>query len=244
MKIGTPFTLSSGTPQTPSDKAALVIAKINTAHSGDLNHAITFPGSGKSSVSGANATATDIAEDEAFSARPIFQFTNATTGSSTVTVNSTHILFVDLKTTFNTLLQTIHNTNSSKNPEGFKGFNFLNYDLRSFSTLNGANGTISKVKVYLVYPTTSQSAIFNSTGSPVGTLKAIEIASSTSTQDFINLNSTDTTKVANPGNLNAILFNGTVSKTTPIGLAFNFTLSGGRNTISSSGEPIVADFFS
>ena len=63
-----------------------------------------------------------------------------------------HVLFIDLKTTMNTLLNTIHNANRTNNAVGFKGFNFLNYDLRSFSSLNSATGgSISNVGVYLVY---------------------------------------------------------------------------------------------
>ncbi|MDC8453459.1 MAG: hypothetical protein LV477_11210, partial [Candidatus Nitrosotalea sp.] len=238
MKIGTPFTLSSGSPQLPNEQAIISNVKITKTHAGNLYSTLGFTGK--------NATATNLAEDEAFSARPIFNFTNAT-GSGKVIMNSTTSLIVDLKTTFNTLLQTIHNTNNtaSKNPEGFKGFNFLNYDLRSFTTLNGANSTISAVNVYLVYQTTAgQSAIFNSTGYPVGALKAISIANSTQAQDFINLNSTDTTKVASPANLNGILFNSTVTKSAPIGLMFKITTSSPRNLISTAGQPIVADFFS
>ncbi|MHB9161490.1 MAG: ice-binding family protein, partial [Nitrosotalea sp.] len=152
-------------------------------------------------------------------------------------------LFVDLKTTMSTLLKTIHNTNRTNNAENFKGFNFLNYDLRSFSSLNGATGgSISAVNVYLVYnnagtPLSSSNGLANA-GSHI-----VAIANSTNLQDFINLNSTDTTKIANPAQINKNLF-GNVQKTASIGLLFVFTTSNGAMTLNVSGEPIVADFFS
>ncbi|MHB8545707.1 MAG: ice-binding family protein [Nitrosotalea sp.] len=161
----------------------------------------------------------------------------------TVKAVGDNALFVDLKTTMSTLLKTIHNTNRTNNIEGFKGFNFLNYDLRSFSSLNGATGgSISNVHVYLVY---------RNDGSPLSSINGlatagshvVSIANSTNLQDFINLNSTDTTKIANPAQINKNLF-GDVSKTASIGLLFVFTTSNGNVVLSTNGEPIVADFFS
>ena len=87
---------------------------------------------------------TNLQEDESFSARPIFNFTSQT--SNKAVINSTTALLVDLKTTMNTLLKTIHDTNSTAkngNSEGFKGFNFVNFDLRSLSSLNGATGGVN-----------------------------------------------------------------------------------------------------
>ena len=231
MVIGTPFTLSSGGAATES---AILEGKVKMT-------ATTIPGQRTVTFGhGENATATNLQEDESFSARPIFKFTNHTSGA-TVAINSTGALFVDLKTTMNTLLKTIHNTNRTNNAEGFKGFNFLNYDLRSFSSLNGATGgSISKIGVYIVYSTSS---LTNSTGHPLGSPLAISIANSTSLQDFINLNSTDTTKIASPAKINENLFSN-IPKTANIGLLINFTTSGGSVVPSTSGEPIVVDFFS
>ncbi|HEX5458074.1 MAG TPA: hypothetical protein VFX64_06785, partial [Candidatus Nitrosotalea sp.] len=231
MVIGTPFTLSSGGA---ANEKAILEGKVRMANVAGLPGVRTILfGHGE------NATASNLQEDESFSARPIFNFTNHTSGQA-VKVNSTGALFVDLKTTMNTLLKTIHNTNRTNNGENFKGFNFINYDLRSLSSLNGATGgSISKVGVYLVWNSTS---LTNSTGQPINT-RAVSIANSTSLQDFINLNSTDTTKIANPGIINENLFSN-IPKTANIGLLFNFTVSGGSVTLSTNGQPIVADFFS
>ncbi|MDE1767318.1 MAG: hypothetical protein KGI27_13755, partial [Thaumarchaeota archaeon] len=231
MVIGTPFTLSSGGVAAESANItglATFTASVHGIVTVNLGH------------SSSNASSTNLQEDEAFSARPIFNFTNQTAGGlgQKTSINTGSVLLVDLKTTMNTLLKTIHNTNRTGNTEGFKGFNFLNYDLRSLSSLNGATGgSISNIGVYLVY---------NNAGTGLnkgGAQTAVSIANSTQLQDFINLNGTDATKVANPGLLNKNLF-GNVAKTANIGLLFKFTTSGGNVVLSTSGEPIVADFFS
>lgn len=243
MVIGTPFTLSSGGAAAesavivPQFKATTVISGVAQV----------------SSVGGQNSSSTNLQEDESFSARPIFNFTNQTTGSHTYinskpTAGLSSALFIDLKTTMNTLLKTIHYTNNnSTNSEGFKGFNFLNYDLRSFSTLNGANGTISKVSVYLAYNASgtivshaASGAGGSFAGAPAVGLKLVSIANSTNLQDFINLNVTSS-KVALPATLAQNLHN--VPKTAPIGLLINFTVSG-PTLVPTNGEPIVVDFFS
>ena len=248
MVIGTPFTLSTGTQGTGAEQAALQHVQLTQ----------TAPGIFSLTTVGSNTTALNLQEDEAFSARPIFNFTNATQTSHKATINSTgtnNALFVDLGTTMNTLLSTIHNTNKG-NAESFKGFNFFNFDLRSFSSSNGATGgSISNIGVYVVYNN-------NGTGVSAGGvalkngLHAISIANSTNLQDFINLNGTNTvlpnnvvitgvgtTEVANPALINTNLF-GQVSKTANIGLLFTFMTSNGPVTLSTSGEPIVGDFFS
>jgi len=208
MVIGTPFTLSTGTAGAGTEVAALEKVKVIGLTSG--KGTVTFG-------SGQNATASNLQEDESFSARPIFNFTNATSASTKATINSTSALFVDLKTTMNTLLKTIHNTNRTGNTENFKGFNFLNYDLRSFSSLNGATGgSISKIGVYVVY-NNAGTALSSGSGLAAAGSSVISIANSTNLQDFINLNSTDTTKIANPVLINKNLF-GSVAKTASIGL--------------------------
>jgi hypothetical protein len=232
MVIGTPFTLSSG-------GAAAEIAAIQKVKF----TATTIKGiSNLAFGRGPNATSSNLQEDESFSARPIFNFTNATSGSTAATINGSSALFVDIKTTMNTLLKTIHNTNRTNNAEGFKGFNFVNFDLRSFSSLNGATGgSISSVHVYVVYNNAGTGLSTNNVAN--SGLQAVSIANSTSLQDFINLNSTDTTKIANPATINENLFSN-VAKTANIGLLFVFSTSNGNVVLSTNGEPIVADFFS
>ncbi len=226
MVIGTPFTLSSGGAAVES--ANITGSATITTINGLGN--VTIAGGGNS-----NATAKNLQEDEAFSARPIFNFTNSTGAKASVTTGSA--LIVDLKTTMNTLLKTIHNTNVTKNTEGFKGFNFLNYDLRSFSSLSGATGgSISNVGVYLVYTNNAGTGLS-------GNYSVISLANSTQLQDFINLNGTIASKVANATQINENLF-GHVAKTANIGLLFSFTTSGGNVVLSTNGQPIVADFFS
>ena len=150
----------------------------------------------------------------------------------------------------NTLLNTIHNTNRTNNAVGFKGFNFINYDLRSFSSLNGATGgSVSNVGVYIIYNSTGKS--LSASGVAVSGLQAVSIANSTNMQDFINLNGTNlsngtgsgTAQVARPALINENLF-GMIPKTASIGFLFKFTTSNGDVKLNTQGEPIVADFFS
>src|SRR2546422_707565 len=91
-------------------------------------------------------TTINIAQDEGFSLRPIFN------GTSQIVLDNTGALFVDLKTTMAKLKNTVHNANGG-NAEKFKGFNFLNYDLRSLGSLTGTGGTgsITGVHTFLVY---------------------------------------------------------------------------------------------
>jgi hypothetical protein len=248
MVIGTPFTLSTGTSGTGTEAAALENAHLTSTTPGQV--ALTIG-------TGMNATASNLQEDELYSARPIFNFTNGTTTTQKASINSTTALFIDLKASMNTLLSTISNTNRTNNQVGFKGFNFLNYDLRSFSTLNGATGgSISNVGVYLVYNNAGTGISSGGLALKTG-LNAISIANSTNLQDFINLNGTNTVNaltnqittgvgtsaVANPALLNENLF-GQVAKTANIGLLFTFTTSNGNVELNTNGLPMVTDFFS
>ena len=95
----------------------------------------------------------------------------------------------------NTLLQTINNPNHAAGTTGyFKGFNFFNFDLRSFSTLNGANTTLQNVKVYLAYDNATKrgtAPLTNAnTGVPNTGISLASIANDTNLADFINLNGT------------------------------------------------------
>jgi len=253
MVIGTPFTLSSG--GVAAENATLIsqIRATQTAVSGITTVRLT----GGIGVNNHNASSVNKQEDEAFSARPIFNFTNQT-GSGTFNAGALGTgtgLFIDLKTTMNTLLNTIHPTNRTLNTQNFKGFNFLNYDVRSFSSLNQATGgSISNVQVFLAYNATGTALTGHGgkDGLPSGALNLISLVNDTNTQDFVNLNGTTTNgvtgsptaQVANPAQLNKDLFN--VPKTAPIGILINFTTSGGNVVLSSSqgGQPIVVDFFS
>ena len=232
MVIGTPFTLSSG--GVGLESAAIqhvtfpVIALQTMAHFG---HGIA------EATGNQNATSSNIAEDESFSARPIFTFTNATEGTQ---INSTSSLFVDLNTNMGTLLKTIHNSTVG-NTEQFKGFNFFNYDLRSLSSLNGATGgSISNVNVYLVYG--NSTSPISSGGLGFSNLHVVQLTSSSSLQDFINLSDSNAKVPLGSVLLNKQLFS--IDKSAKIGLLFQFTTSNGNVVLSSKGEPIVADFFS
>jgi hypothetical protein len=146
--------------------------------------------------------------------------------------------------------------------------------LRSFSTLNGANSTITGVNVYITYnrtlvttPTGPQyvGVLTNSSGVPnnaiVGAnLRLISIANETNLQDFINMNGTSqvlpsgvqalgSSVVNNPQEVTANLFNtlGTswgIPKGANIGMVFVFNTNNHKISLSNSGLPIVADFFS
>src|SRR6185312_6858625 len=230
MNIGTPFTLSSG-------GAGIETAQlIRLTDSNSLGNGI-----GTASISiapGNSKNATNLQEDESTSQRPIFRFPS--TGSTSTQVNSTTALFIDMKTTMSTLLRTIHNTNKVGNSENFTGFNFLNYDLRSFSSLNGATGSaITNVGIDLVYNNAGTGLMSNGkiySATPT----IIHIANSTNLQDFINLNYTD----GSAADLNNNLF-GTVSSNANIGILVTFTTNGGGQLyLSPSGEPMVIDFFS
>ncbi len=125
--------------------------------------------------------------------------------------------------------------------------------MRSFSTLTGANGTISKVSIYLAYlPTTvnaTSPTITHADGTPYTGTQLISIVNDTNLADFVNLNGTGT--IGNTGNPTPQVANVTTVSTkifglnpnNPIGLVFEFTTPGAIS-VPSSGEPIVADFFS
>ncbi len=224
MKIGTPFSLNSG-----AGENATYIA------SGTLNQ--VYPqGNRTFTLTGTTNATTNISQDEGFSSRPIFN------GTSAVNLYNSGALFVDLKTTMSTLKKTVHNANAG-NAEGFKGYNFLNYDLRSLSSLNavGGNGTITGVHAFLVYSDNARTNLFVGPGSDTVSA-ALSLANSTSLQDFINLNTTSG-QVVNATQFNQYLK--TIPNTASIGLLFTFDMAAGtRVNLSTTGQPVVADFFS
>ncbi|HTD20841.1 MAG TPA: hypothetical protein VK667_15050, partial [Ktedonobacteraceae bacterium] len=145
-------------------------------------------------------------------------------------------IIIDSGKKMSDLLKTIHDTESNATGLRFKGFNLLNYDLRSLDT--GATGTFGTVNVYLVFNPAGAGGII-AAGAPVAGLQVVSLANSTSLQDLINLNETSS-KVAN-GNLITVNLFHNVPKTAPIGFLFTFT---GTPTLDTSVKPIVADFFS
>ena len=78
LKIGTPFSLSSGTPLSPSETATIFGSSATL--SGVSNGIFKID-----SFAGSNGNATEsqnLAADESFSFRPIFNFTNSTAGGT------------------------------------------------------------------------------------------------------------------------------------------------------------------
>ncbi|MDE1863593.1 MAG: hypothetical protein KGI33_11880, partial [Thaumarchaeota archaeon] len=245
MKIGTPFSLNAQNPTAnPTGPETAMFTDYKVVLSGKVNGTGRAPAQYTTSSFGDNTTSTNIAVDEGFSARPIFQFSNQTIVNGTMMV-------VDTKTTMATLLNTINNPVGSTSGK-FKGFDFINYDLRSFSTLNGATGSpITSMNIYLV----NSSQPLSTSTDAFGTVKPTftSIANNTSLQGFVNLNGTQVTpggkavdvtgSQANQLNILKSIFS--IPKTNYVGLAFQFVTSdGGSAVVNSLGEPVMADFFS
>ncbi|TLX96433.1 MAG: hypothetical protein E6K91_00110 [Thaumarchaeota archaeon] len=219
MTIGTPLSLSNG-----ADKAIFVNTTTLTITSHG-NRTVGLLGAGTN-------TTTSVAPADFINVQHIDLVTPV--AATTITGPDGGII-IDPGKKMSDLLNTIHNTLSNSSGTRFKGFNFINYDLRSLAT--GATGTFGTVNVYLVY-NTAGTGILNSTGGTTGTLTAISLANSTSLQDFINLNQTSS-NVANGALVTNNLFK--VPKTASIGLLFTFS---GTPTLDTSQKPIAADFFS
>ncbi|MGI0088440.1 MAG: hypothetical protein ACREBI_10875 [Nitrosotalea sp.] len=231
MKIGHPFTLAGLSPESAT---MFLTAPTIT---------VTANGTRTLSFSGTNATDPNVAVDESFSGRPIFTWQSL----SPITIANGGGFTVDTNSKMSSLLQTIHNTNSSVGDtpvaatSRFHGFNFLNYDLRSFTSLNGATGSDpTAVQLFLIY-NTATTVINPSTGlNSVGD-KAISLANSTNLQDFINLNSTL---------LDKRVFS--VPASADVGIMFQFTTAGttlpstqsAGGQFQSIGTPVATDFFS
>ncbi|WP_148703876.1 hypothetical protein [Nitrosopumilus piranensis] len=137
-------------------------------------------------------------------------------------------LVIDLKTNLSELYSSINNPfDSSKK---FKGLNMFNFDIRSLGT------EISSVDIYLLITTSS---ILDSSGNPTSGITAIKIASDTTVQNLINLNSTQ--QVSSPQTLHSNLFSSSFSGNEKIGLMFAYPKI---QNIGTETKPIVADFFS
>ncbi|MDE1844382.1 MAG: hypothetical protein KGI10_03540 [Thaumarchaeota archaeon] len=198
MKIGTPFSLTSGQPSLNT------LALDPSVMHGKQGTITKFSnGTMKINFGGiSNSTDPDIAQDESFSNRAVPTFVNNTgTNPQVKLINGGHVI-IDTTATMQTLLKTINDPRGSTAGTRFHGFNFLNYDLRGYSSLNGANGTDpSGVQVFLVYSTnvtsqvtgagTTVKSFINATSGQVNNnVHYISIANSTSLIDFINLNGT------------------------------------------------------
>ncbi|MDE1767015.1 MAG: hypothetical protein KGI27_12210, partial [Thaumarchaeota archaeon] len=251
MKIGHPFTLAGLSPESGSLFATQ--PKINAT--GFLSfHGVQ------------NATDPNIAVDESFSGRPVFTWQNATgTAAKAITILNGGGFLVDTNTNVQSLFQTIHNTNSSATATTrFQGFNFLNYDFRSFTSLNGATGADpTAVNVYLVYnPTNVISTATTGPGAqlPILGSKIISLVNGSNLQNFVNLNATTANGVANSGVRSVIsgsqfdkkIFS--IPSGSDIGFMFLFNNTGetvlpGTGIASTGGEqsiatPVATDFFS
>jgi hypothetical protein len=273
MKIGTPFSLTSGCP------ACLTLALDPSTMHGKAGTFTVNSTTGLRSISFSgisNSTDPDIAQDESFSNRAVPTFVNNTGASPSVKLSDGGNVIIDTTATMQTLLKTINNPQGTNTGNRFHGFNFLNFDLRGFSSLNGATGTDpSAVQVFVVYdtttpftsPTGAKSFIDPSTGAVDVNAKYISIANSTSLIDFINLNGTTSLgdahgsfftaganshspKVANGTLVSSRLFS--IPTNANIGLMFQFNTTGTTLPLATStattavtkGIPTVADFFS
>ncbi|WP_026089938.1 MULTISPECIES: hypothetical protein [Nitrosopumilus] len=136
-------------------------------------------------------------------------------------------LIIDLKTDLNKLYSSINNPFDTT--KKFKGLNMFNFDIRSL------NDTINSVDIYLLVG----SSILDSSGNPASNIAAIKIATDTSLQNLINLNSTQ--QVTNPQTLHNNLFSSSFTGTEQIGLMFSYSKISNMGTET---RPIVADFFS
>ena len=254
MKIGHPFTLLGLSP--PS---STLFAK---------QPQFTFLPNGTSSLgfSGVgNATDPDLAgptgtNDEAFSARPVFTWQNATgTAAAAITIHNGGGFLVDTNTNAQSLFQSIHNTNSSTTASSrFHGFNFLNFDFRSFTSLNGATGVDpTGVNVYLVYNPLggTGNGVVSTGGLPNANDVAISLVNGSSLQNFVNLNATVNSGVKSV--ITGTAFDEkvfSIPAKADIGFMFLFNNTGstilpGTGIASTGGEqsiatPVAADFFS
>ena len=142
--------------------------------------------------------------------------------------SNSNALIIDLKTNLKELHASI--TNPYDSAKSFRGVNMFNFDIRSL----GSN--INNVDIYLLV---GKSSILDSSGIPATGITAIKIASDSSLQNLINLNSLD--QVQNPQTLHSNLFSKSFSGNEPIGLMFSYPEIQNMGTKT---KPIVADFFS
>src|SRR5256712_1113976 len=226
MRIGTPFSLTLLSPSLADLDKAGFFATTATA-------ATAVNGIRTIGAVGANTTTTVLPADQIN-----VEHIDLIVPAAPAVLAATGGVIIDPAKKMSDLLRTIHDTESNATGLRFKGYNFINYDLRSLNT--GANSTFGTVHAYLVYnPTPGATGILNATGFAVAGLKVVSLANSTSLQDLINLNETSS-KVANGNQVTVNLFHN-VPKTAPIGFLFTFS---GAPSLNAAMKPIAADFFS
>ncbi|TSA18688.1 MAG: hypothetical protein D4R72_01655 [Nitrosopumilales archaeon] len=264
MTIGTPFALSTGVNATfvnGTHSATSVAAGIRTIQWG-LTGDTPARTEGNTTSTAAMADTTGIehillitpltaTSSGIKSGNPGSSGTAASAGLGPHIINGTNMaLILDSNKTMTTLKNTIHST-LKNDTENFRGFNFINYDLRSL--LTNSTGSVSKVNIYLIYnPTGSHMILDQHTQLPVAGLKVISLANSTNLQDFINLNGTvalggthgskTTPGVVDNGTLTAFNLFHQVPSSATVGFMFNLTTN--RNIVDNQVKPVVADFFS
>ncbi|MBI3640563.1 MAG: hypothetical protein HY223_09675, partial [Thaumarchaeota archaeon] len=234
MTIGTPLMLSNG-----ADKA-LFVATGTTSLAKVTPGVSTLPAG---VLSSSNATIA-IAQADGVGVEHIDLATP--NGTSFTTLAGGGIL-IDAGKKYNDLTKTIHN-DLANDTEKFRGFNFINYDLRSLAT--NASAATGNVQIFLVANPLGTGII-----GPAGTLVGhgtgftfTALANSTSLQDFINLNGTTalgdihgsaTTigKIDNGTTVTLNLFHN-IPKTSSIGYLFTFS-----NAVVFDGEvkPVAVD---
>ncbi|CUR50924.1 Putative S-layer protein [Nitrosotalea devaniterrae] len=251
MKIGTPFTLSqAGAAKITAFLTGSYLNLVHTTTQGVYTYeGLSHAASGNASM----AASANLAEDEGFSARPILKLTNSTAGNVGIPNGGT--LFIDLNVTAGKLQSIINNPVGAASSTKFKGFDFLNYDLRSFGSLNNVTGSsISNATIYLVEQTAANHQILDPAQNKLiktGSFKLYSLANVTSLQGFVNLNGTQTTIGGSASNDAKVTLNNifnTVVSTHNIGIAIQFrtvgNLASGVVTINPAGEPVAVDFFS
>ncbi len=169
------------------------------------------------------------------------------------TVFDSGTLIIDLQTTMERLLETIHDprinadgTFLSSISAKFHGFNLVNIDLRGINVTALAGKTVN---VYLLNASSGTEiltgkAADNDLALNTG-VTAISLVNSTLSKSLSNLNDTSTLAKADQNKdfkllSTSQLFN--VSKTDRIGFLFNFTEVVANNGLAK--KPVVADFFS
>ncbi|MBI1828847.1 MAG: hypothetical protein HYR87_05155, partial [Thaumarchaeota archaeon] len=255
MTIGTPFSIANGAT---NDKATFIRNSTWFSKASGVSGQFTARANGAPTIGLSNVTTT-TANADAVNVEHIALVGNggyfdAATGvalaNSTFKISRTGGVIIDSSKTVTQLLNSVHD-DLANDTEKFKGFNFINYDLRSIGT--NATGSVGNVGVYLITNPLG-TGILTSTGHLVNNgdnFRLTSIANSTNLQDFINLNGTTLLgdkhqsqftpgKVANGTQITLNLFHN-LGKSASVGLFFNFT---GPVTVDTQVKPIAADFFS
>ena len=219
LRTGDPFTLGESDIDSSPNLISVVIA----------NATAPSPGASPIPLATAGTNDTTTSSVQAFSYRGLIEPTTAS--------NSTSVI-IDLETTMGDLRDSINN--STTVATGFKGFNLLNIDVRSF--------TGGDVDVYLLDNIAVSDIVTDggdpdgdgkvtSTGLAVGTTARL-IATGVDSQSLTKLNDL----FNGTGTKVDLLFNSTIPDTASIGLMVN--ASSLSNVKVTNQLPLVADFFS